>query len=164
MVAKKISKSAASRKTRTPVLRFAQPFYTSQPIQARPNTPHGRRMLDWIAQKFGPIPKPKRSAAFALAEIIGAPGVAEIESAGAIRFQADGDTGRPDVHNANQENVARQMSSDFNPAAGARNPAFLAKCLLKPTRCRSNHSSKTSAPIPPPCRRLPAKSASFVRR
>ena len=82
-------------------------------------------MLDWIAQKFGPIPKPKRSAAFALAEIIGAPGVAEIESAGAIRFQADGDTGRPDVHNANQENVARQMSSDFNPAAGARNPAFL---------------------------------------
>jgi predicted phosphodiesterase len=59
-----------------------------------------------------------------LAEIIGGPGVAEIQAAGAIRFQAVGDTGRPDVHNTNQESVATQMSSDFDPNAGAKNPAF----------------------------------------
>lgn len=107
-------------------LRYAHPFYTAIPPDARPAdfSQHGQRMSTWIAQSFGPIPPPTRTAAMELAEIIGSDGVAEIEAEGAIRFHAVGDTGRPDVHNVNQEGVTEQMAADFSPTAGGKNPAF----------------------------------------
>ena len=58
-----------------------------------------------------------------LSELIGSAAVQEIEQAGAIRLHAVGDTGRPDVHNPNQEGVAEQMAADYSPNADADNPA-----------------------------------------
>jgi hypothetical protein len=108
-------------------LRYAHPFFTPVPAEARPAgfSVHGRRMSSWIAQSFGPIPKPRRSPVMQLSEVIGQQGVSEIEAEGTIGLQAVGDTGRPDVHNANQEGVTKQMAADYTPAGGARNPAFL---------------------------------------
>lgn len=59
-----------------------------------------------------------------LSELIGTAAVQEIEAAGMIRIHAVGDTGRPDVHNAYQEGIAEQMSADYRPDGGARNPAL----------------------------------------
>jgi hypothetical protein len=81
-------------------------------------------MADWISQKLGPIPKPTRDPSMKLEEIIGAAGASEIQAAGSIRFHAVGDSGRQDIHNTNQENVAQNMASDFDPNGGAANPAF----------------------------------------
>jgi Calcineurin-like phosphoesterase len=59
-----------------------------------------------------------------LSELIGSEAVAEIEAAGAIRLHAVGDTGRPDVHNPNQDGVADQMAADYSRGGGAANPAL----------------------------------------
>jgi hypothetical protein len=59
-----------------------------------------------------------------LKDIIGQPGTDEIQAAGAIRFHATGDTGRPGGVNTEQEQVAEAMTSDYDPAAGAGNPAL----------------------------------------
>ena len=77
------------------------------------------RMADWIAQKSGPIPPPRREPTVQLSELIGGEAVAEIEAAGAIRLHVVGDTGRRDVHNADQEGVAEQMAADYAPNGGA---------------------------------------------
>src|SRR5690242_18850390 len=58
-----------------------------------------------------------------LAEFIGAPGVAEIQNAGEIRFHASGDSGVGSAHVA--ELVGDDMATDYTPAGGAANPAFL---------------------------------------
>jgi Calcineurin-like phosphoesterase len=106
-------------------LRYAHPFFTATPPDQRPAdfSPYGQRMASWIAQSFGPIPPPDRDPVLQLADVIGADGVSEIETEGAIRFHAVGDTGRPDVH-SNQEAVAQQMATDYSPAADGKNPAF----------------------------------------
>jgi hypothetical protein len=80
-------------------------------------------MADWISQKLGPIPKPRRDATFDLQDIIGAPGVRDIEKLGSIRFHATGDTGRP-TPSTPQEDVAKEMGKDFSPSAAGDNPAF----------------------------------------
>jgi len=82
-------------------------------------------MSSWIAQQFGPIPPPTRPATMQLNEVIGDEGVTEIEQEGAIRLHAVGDTGRPDVHSANQDGVTELMTADYSPTAGGKNPAFL---------------------------------------
>ena len=81
-------------------------------------------MASWIAEKSGPIPRPRRAPLVRLSELIGTAAVEETEAEGAIRFHAVGDTGRPDVHNTNQEGVAEQMAADYTPDAGAKNPAL----------------------------------------
>src|SRR5206468_2051249 len=55
--------------------------------------------------------------------IIGAAGTEEIETLGAIRFHAVGDTGRTKSGNQ-QEDVADDMTLDFHPDGGGQNPAF----------------------------------------
>ncbi len=119
-------RSTGSTHPAPPPGRYAHPFFTHLAPEVRPRdfTSHGRRMVDWIAQKSGPIPPPQRDPTVQLSELIGDAGVKEIEDAGTIRIHAVGDTGRPDVHNANQEAVADQMAADYSPGAGARNPAF----------------------------------------
>src|SRR5919204_1477038 len=107
-------------------LRYAHPFFTATPPHERPAdfSRHGRRMASWVAQKSGPTPPPGREPVVQLSELIGTEAVGEIEAAGTIRFHAVGDTGRPEVHNANQEGVANQMAADYAPEAGAANPAL----------------------------------------
>lgn len=106
--------------------RYAHPFFTPVPPDRRPHTfsTHGQRMVEWIRQKSGPIPAPKREPTVQLADLIGDQGVKEIEDAGTILLHAVGDTGRPDVHNANQEGVADQMAAEYTPDGGAANPAL----------------------------------------
>jgi hypothetical protein len=123
-VARKRTPAPSSRAAEP--LRYAHPFFTATPPEQRPAdfSSHGPRMATWIAQKSGPIPRPRRDPIVHLAELIGADAVTQIETAGTIRFHAVGDTGRPDVHNANQEGVADQMAADYAPNAGAKNPAL----------------------------------------
>lgn len=118
--------TTADRRGSGPTLRYAHPFFTAVPPDERPAdfSVHGPRMSSWIAQKFGPIPAPRGDSVLSLADVIGADGVGEIEREGAIRFHAVGDTGRPDVHNANQEGVTLQMAADYSPTAAGKNPAF----------------------------------------
>jgi hypothetical protein len=107
-------------------LRFAHPFFTSIPPDQRPALPGvGRRMVDWLSQQLGPIPKPPRDPHLGLAEIIGDQGVQEIEALGTIRFHAVGDTGRSTGDNAPQDQVAADMALDYHPDGGGSNPAML---------------------------------------
>jgi hypothetical protein len=82
-------------------------------------------MAQFAAVKLGPIPAPKGNPMMDLKDIIGQPGTDEIQHAGAIKFHATGDTGRPGGANTEQEQVAEAMTGDYDPAAGARNPALL---------------------------------------
>jgi hypothetical protein len=121
------SKTARRRGGSSGPLRYAHPFFTLVPAEQRRSSfsPYGARMSGWIAKSAGPIPKPRTATSVLdLAEVIGSDGVKEVEAAGVLRFHAVGDTGRPDVHNANQEGVTQQMSGDFSVTATAKNPAF----------------------------------------
>ena len=108
-------------------LRYAHPFFTSTPVHLRPvSSATGTRcMAEFAAEELGPTPAPSRPATMNLQDIIGQPGVEEIQSVGAIRFHAVGDTGRPTGVDSQQEDVAHAMTSDFDPSAGGRNPALL---------------------------------------
>jgi hypothetical protein len=108
-------------------LRFAQPFFTATPAPARAVDPATgtRSMSEFGATNLGPIPPPTREPLMDLKDIIGQPGVDEIAAAGAIRFHALGDTGRPGGSISAQEQIAEAMTSDYDPAAGGRNPALL---------------------------------------
>jgi predicted phosphodiesterase len=80
-------------------------------------------LTDWKKANLGPLPPVKNDGRMNLADIIGADGVGEIEQLGEIRFHALGDSGA--THGDDAELVAEEMTSDFKPAAGALNPAFL---------------------------------------
>ena len=87
-------KRDSSRRSSQP-LRFAHPFYTSQPVAARKPVPGvGTRLVDHIKGNLEPIPAPTRTPSMTLADIIGTQGSMDIENSGAIRFHAVGDTGR----------------------------------------------------------------------
>src|SRR5262249_10984789 len=117
--------SAVRSRSGEPPLRYAHPYFTPIPPDERPAdfSVHGPRMSGWLAGKLGPLPPQELEPVIQLADVIGADGVAEIEAAGAIRFHGVGDTGRPDVHNANQEGVKLQMAADYSPTAAGTNPA-----------------------------------------
>jgi len=78
------------------MMRYAHPFFTTIPPENRQPIEelNASRMAEFIAQNLGPIPKPKRTSAMKLAEVIGEAGVQEIEAAGSISFHATGDTGQ----------------------------------------------------------------------
>jgi calcineurin-like phosphoesterase family protein len=111
-----------SRRNRLERLRFAHPFFTTVPLENRPQTPFGRRMTDHIQQALQPIPKPTRTPTFSLADIVGGPSAAEIELSGALRFHAVGDTGRR--LDSPQGEVADAMTRDFDINQPATSPAF----------------------------------------
>lgn len=104
--------------------RFAHPFFTTTPAHERALVPGvGRRLTDAIKDRLKPVPRPRGTARMSLADIIGSPGVAEIQAEGALRFHAVGDTGRkPD---SPQEFVANAMARDYDAAQPGRSPAFL---------------------------------------
>src|SRR5579864_1147273 len=103
--------------------RYAHPFFTNTPPELR--TPvHGyKRMIDFSKQQVGPVPKTLRDGQMDLSEVIGAPGVKEIQDVGEIRFQALGDSGVGMAHEAEQ--VSDAMAGDYKAGAGGLNPAFL---------------------------------------
>jgi hypothetical protein len=103
--------------------RFAHPFFTATPVAERRPIRGMTRMTDWSKKQLGPVPRVKRGGVMTLAEVIGAPGVAEIQNAGEIRFHALGDSGVGSAHEA--ELVGDDMATDYTPAGGAANPAFL---------------------------------------
>src|ERR1700724_453166 len=109
----KRSKHPKARPRKSPPLRFAHPFFTTtlpeqRPIDAKTGT---QRMSQFAVAKLGSIPPPSRVPAMDLSEIIGQPGVDEIKAAGAIRFHAVGDTGRPGASSTPQEQMANAMTS-----------------------------------------------------
>jgi len=117
----KVAKSSTKR-TSQPI-RFAHPFFTTQPAAARKPVPGvGTRLLDHIKGKLEPIPAPSRTPVMTLADIIGAPGSQEIESSGSIRFHTVGDTGRS--ADSPQGDVAAAMAQDFDVSKPAASPAF----------------------------------------
>src|ERR1700753_2322696 len=120
----KSSKRSAARKTTTSrpalaPLRYAQPFFTSTPPSRRAISPRTgtTSMANFAAEKLGPIPPPTRDPTMKLQDIIGQPGVDEIQQAGAIKFHVVGDTGRPSGDAMPQEQVTDAMSADYDPNA-----------------------------------------------
>src|SRR5215469_7448373 len=99
-------------KSRIQPMRYAHPFFTATPPDRRAPSPalHATRMSQWVSQKLGPIPKPTRTPVMALSEIIGAPGVKEIQDAGSMIFHVVGDAGRPGGSSP-QEEIALHMTN-----------------------------------------------------
>jgi predicted phosphodiesterase len=113
-----------NRKSRPgPVLRNAFPFFSPLPPSKRPPHPAGNSGAAFAKTTLGPFPpKPKGNSTIALANIIGAPAVQEIQSAGSLRFHSVGDTGLLSGHA--QQDVADAMTADFDVNKSAANPAF----------------------------------------
>jgi hypothetical protein len=104
-------------------LRFAHPFFTTQPVAARKPVPGvGSQLLNHIQGHLQPIPAPKRTPVMTLVDIIGAQGSQEIEASGALRFHSVGDTGKS--ANSPQGDVAEAMTKDFNVSKPQISPAF----------------------------------------
>jgi hypothetical protein len=104
-------------------LRFAHPFFTTQPVAARKPVPGiGSQLLNHIQGHLQPIPAPKRIPVMTLVDIIGAQGSQEIEASGALRFHSVGDTGKS--ANSPQGDVAEAMTKDFNVSKPQISPAF----------------------------------------
>jgi Calcineurin-like phosphoesterase len=83
-------------------------------------------MAHYAAEKLGVIPAPTRDPTMNLKDIIGQPGVDEIQQAGVIKFHVVGDTGRPSGDAMPQEQVAEAMTVDYDPAAPkGHDPALL---------------------------------------
>jgi hypothetical protein len=80
-------------------------------------------MLDHISTKLQPIPPAKGNSVMQLADVIGAAGAAQVETSGALRFHAVGDTGRRS--DSPQGVVADEMASDYKAASPASSPGFL---------------------------------------
>jgi hypothetical protein len=122
----KKAKRPVTQKRKSPVSRFAHPFFTNTPPPQRPIDPKtgARSMSQFATARLGPIPPPSRDPTMDLSEIIGQPGVDEIKATGAIRFHAVGDTGRPGGDASEQGHIADAMKGDYDPAAGGGNPAL----------------------------------------
>jgi hypothetical protein len=108
---------------KTPTLRFAHPFFTTTPPEARAPVPGvGKQLLTHIQGKLLPIPAAKRTPTMTLADVIGAQGETDVTNSGSISFHAVGDTGKST--NSPQGAVAEAMATDFNISAPASSPAF----------------------------------------
>ena len=117
-----MSNSAVRTQKGKDPLRFAHPFYTPVPPQARKPTPHGRRMIDHIQGTLNPIPAVKGTSMMTLADIVGAKSASDIEKSGTICFHSTGDTGRSS--DSPQGEVAAAMASDFDILHPQNTPAF----------------------------------------
>src|SRR5579872_1178904 len=119
----KLAAQATVKKKTSQVLRFAQPFYTTTPVENRPTIPGiGKRLVDYLATQLQPIPAPLRDPSMALAEVVGDAGASAIESWGTICFHATGDTGNEKSDWPTY--VSEAMSKDYDPAKPATSPAF----------------------------------------
>jgi Calcineurin-like phosphoesterase len=103
--------------------RFAHPFFVPEPPAQREPFQGNTRLADWSKQNLGPIPPIARKGIMDLSEVIGDAGVQEIQDLGEIRFHALGDSGVGNAHEAEQ--ISNEAATDYKPAAGGLNPAFL---------------------------------------
>ncbi|MCB8879731.1 metallophosphoesterase [Acidisoma cellulosilytica] len=101
-------------------MRYAHPFFVAS---AKAPGPAAGEEENWHKQNLGPLPPIIGDGHMDLIDIIGKDGVNEINHLGEIRFHALGDSGCGGGDEA--ERVADDMATDFNPSAGALNPAFL---------------------------------------
>ena len=114
---------ATGKHSTSEILRFAHPFFTTVPIDQRPQIEGiGNRMTDYVQTQLEPIPDPIRNPTMMLAEIIGDEGVAEVEQSGQLIFHSVGDTGTNG--SAIQQAVADAMTADYNIAQPELSPAF----------------------------------------
>jgi len=126
--ATKMAKNSTAPRKNSPVpksgsaLRYAHPYF-APPAVAAPLLAPRPGLTDWNKQQLGPIPPLKGNGQMNLADVIGAAGTTEIEQLGEIRFHALGDSGVGEATDA--EKIAEEMATDFKPAAGGLNPAFL---------------------------------------
>ncbi len=104
MATKTITKKAKAKPVRPAkphsTGRFAHPFFTTTPPAQRKPISGNTRMTDWSKLQLGPVPAVLLGGRMDLAEIIGTPGVTEIEGVGEIRFHALGDSGVGMAHEA----------------------------------------------------------------
>src|SRR5580700_1440771 len=105
-------------------LRFAHPFFTTQPVAARKAVPGvGKQLLTHIQGNLQAVPAPKRTPVMTLADVIGDQASQEIQATGSMRFHAVGDTGKG--ANSPQGDVAEAMATDYNAAKPqTASPAF----------------------------------------
>lgn len=116
-----------SRTAKTPVHRFAHPFFTTLPVAERRTVPGvGKRMTDHIEETLLPIPDPIRNPpTILLDEIIGQESAAAIAASGSMTFHATGDTGHTGGGSEDMEEyVADAMTTDFDIAHPEASPAF----------------------------------------
>jgi len=107
-------------------LRFAHPFFTTVPKSKRKAIPGvGKGLAEYPATALllEPIPALNRNPpTMTLDEIIGTPGVKQVQAAGSITFHAVGDTGSPDTMT---EVISGAMAADYDIANPGSSPAFL---------------------------------------
>ena len=109
---------------KTPVLRFAHPFFTTTPVSQRAAVPGvGKQLLTHIQGNLQRIPAAKRTPTMTLVDVIGQQGADEIASSGAISFHAVGDTGKS--ADSPQGAVAAAMGTDFDINRPASSPGVL---------------------------------------
>ena len=128
--ARKTSAKSSRSKTDLPPLRYAHPFFTPTPPSEREVSPrtNTKSMAPFAADpgKLGPIPAPTRDPTMDLKDIIGQPGVNDIQHAGTIKFHVIGDSGRPGGDSTPQEQVADAMTTDYDLSAPkGHDPALL---------------------------------------
>jgi hypothetical protein len=107
-------------------LRFAHPFFTNAPPEARmESTGGGKRMMDHIKGTLHAVPPTKGDGRMALEGIIGQPGVDAVTKTKQITIHIGGDTGVPETdHETNQVIVAEEMAKDYDPDKPGLSPAF----------------------------------------
>lgn len=124
---KKATRRAKRNGRRPPIHRFAHPFFTTVPAQARAAVPGvGKRMTDYIAGTLQRIPDPIRTPpTMTLDDIVGADAAAEIQRLGSMSFHAVGDTGHSGGSTEDmQEFVAGAMTADFDITRPDASPSF----------------------------------------
>jgi hypothetical protein len=123
---KKAAPAAPAAPTNPEPLRFAHPFFTTQPKSKRKTIPGvGKGLAEYPSNALllEPIPAPKRNPqTMTLDEIVGTAGMSDIQKAGSITIHAVGDTGSPDTMT---EIISAAMAADYDIAHPETSPAFL---------------------------------------
>jgi len=127
-----LKESLIMAKSRKPIfpkgnapLRFAHPFFTTTPKSQRKEIPNvGKGLAEYPsnANLLEPIPPAKRDPTMSLDQVIGTPGLQQIQQAGQITFHAVGDTGSPDTMT---EVISGAMAADCDISNPGIAPAFL---------------------------------------
>ena len=150
MAKTKTTTSTSARKA--PILRFAHPFFTTTPPEARAPVPgFGKQLLTHIQGKLLPIPAAKRTPTMTLADVIGAQGEADVTNSGSISFHAVGDTGKS--ANSPQGAVAEAMATDLGATLEQAHTA----CDAAPEGCWGCPARPTGTPPPSRSRRSDAR-------
>jgi Calcineurin-like phosphoesterase len=114
------------KKSATPPLRFAHPYFVPTPPAQRQKRPlYGQRMLDHVQGTLHPIPAIKGDGLMSLADVIGKENADGIAATNQITLHIAGDTGVPETdHETRQVIVADAMAKDYDANNPNTSPAF----------------------------------------